>query len=290
MSNSLRETANELSSKLVAIRVILKHPSTKEKVFVLLEGETDIRLFKKLFDLNCVEIESLNGKEKVIQALQKLQEEGYQQVIGIKDADFEHLEDTQTIENLFITDYHDMEVSMIESEALQSLICEYAHTQSNRLAFLKQEVYNIAINIGYLRWFNNRVGNNTLLFEGLNFGSFIQQGSEGLDFNQESFFETLLEHSRKKNANLSLTPQSLEEIIEDLKRLSIDKFQICCGHDLTKLIAKSFLKSFKGDEIEKNLRLAYSFEHFKKTQLYAFLMAWSTALGKILFQSKGNES
>jgi len=284
LSNSLRETSNELSSKLVAIRLILKHPSNEEKVLVLLEGETDIRLFKKLFDLNCVEVESLNGKEKVIQALQKLQEEGYQHVIGIKDADFDHLEETQKIENLFITDYHDMEVSMIESKALESLIFEYAHTQSNRLAFLKQEVYNIAINIGYLRWFNHKQGNDTLLFEGLNFGSFIQQGSVGVDFNQESFLKTLLEHSRNKNANLSLTPQSLQETIEDLQRLSMDKLQISCGHDVTKLIAKYLLKNFNGNEIEKALRVAYSVEYFKNSQLYNSLFKWSLQMNKNLFK------
>jgi len=283
LSNSLRETSNELSSKLVAIRLILKHPSNKEKVLVLLEGETDIRLFKKLFDLNCVEVESLNGNKKVIQALQKLQEEGYRQVIGVKDADFDHLEETQRIENLFITDYHDMEVSMIESKALESLIFEYAHTQSDRLAFLKQEVYNIAINIGYLRWFNHKQGNNTLLFEGLNFGSFIQQGSTGVDFNQESFLKTLLEHSRNKNANLLLTPQSLQETIEDLQRLSMDKLQISCGHDVTKLIAKYLLKNFNGNEIEKALRVAYSMEYFKNSQLYHSLWQWSQNNNKKLF-------
>lgn len=283
MSNSLRETANELSSKLVAIRQILKHPSNENKVFVLLEGETDIRLFKKLFDLNKVEVDSLQGKEKVIKALKTLLSEDYTHVIGIKDADFDRLEATQVIENLFITDYHDIEMSMIESKALESLIFEYAHTQSDILEFFKQEIYDTAINIGYLRWLNHKQGNNTLLFEGLNFGFFIQQSSERLDFNQEKFFETLLEHSRKKNANLSLTQQSLEETIEDLKRLSIDKFQICCGHDLTKLIAKALLQNFNEKEIEKALRLAYSLEYFKNTQLYASLMAWASTLNKQLF-------
>jgi len=287
LSNSLRETSNELSSKLVAIRLILKHPSNEEKVLVLLEGETDIRLFKKLFDLNCVEVESLNGNKKVIQALQKLQEEGYQHVIGIKDADFDHLENTQTIENLFMTDYHDIEISMIESDALEALICEYAHTQSNNSAFfsnLKDNIYDTAITIGYLRWFNHKQGNNTLLFEGLNFGSFIQQGSTGVNFNQESFLKTLLEHSRNKNANLSLTSQSLQETIEDLQRLSMDKLQISCGHDVTKLIAKYLLKSFNGNEIEKALRVAYSMEYFKNSQLYNSLFNWSLQMNKNLFK------
>jgi len=68
-----------------------------------------------------------------------------------------------------------------------------------------------------------------------------------------------------------------------LKTLSSDKLQICCGHDLTKLIAMVLLKTPKGDEIEKDLRLSYSLEYFKNTHLYESLMSWSSASNKILF-------
>jgi len=288
LSNSLRETANELSSKLVAIRLILKYPSNEEKAFVLLEGETDIRLFKKLFDLNKVEVESLNGKEKVIQALQTLLGEGYSQIIAIKDADFDHLEDTQTIENLFNTDYHDIEVSMIESEALQSLIYEYAHAQSNNSGFLsnlKKDIYDSAISIGYLRWLNQKQEYNQLFFKVLDFRVFVQQSDYQLNLDKEKLYARVLDDSKKKNPTLSITSQDLDDEIVRLKTLSSDKLQICCGHDLTKLIAMVLLKTPQGDEIEKALRLVYSLEYFKQTQLYASLLAWSSASNKTLFAS-----
>lgn len=286
MSNSLRETANELSSKLVTIRLILNYPSNEEKAFVLLEGETDIRLFKKLFDLNKVEVESLNGKEKVIQALQILLSEGYANVIGIKDADFDHLEATQVVKNLFITDYHDMEVSMIESDALEALIHEYAHTQSNNPVFLlnlKTDMYKIALTLGYLRWFNHKQVSNQLLFKNLDFKIFVQQNDYQLNLEREKLFDRLLADSKNKNSNLELKNQDLQNKITDFQALSSDKLQICCGHDLTKLIAMVLLKSPKGDAIERALRLSYSLEYFKNTQLYDSLMSWSSASNKILF-------
>jgi hypothetical protein len=288
LSNSLRETANELSSKLVAIRLILNYPSNEAKVFVLLEGETDIKLFKKLFDLNKVEVDSLQGKEKVIQALQILLTEGYSQVIGIKDADFDHLEETQAIENLFTTDYHDMEVSMIESEALQSLIYEYTHVQSDISDFLsklKQNIYDSAITIGYLRWFNHKQNKDQLFFKNLDFNVFVQKNHYQLIFDIEKFFTRLLDDSKKKNPTLSLTHQALEDETVHLKTLSSDKLQICCGHDLTKLIALSLGNNLNGDKIESALRLSYSLEYFKNTNLYKFLMNWSTASHKTLFAS-----
>jgi hypothetical protein len=273
---------------LVAIRLILKYPSNEEKAFVLLEGETDIRLFKKLFDLNKVEVESLNGKEKVIQALQTLLGEGYSQIIAIKDADFDHLEDTQTIENLFNTDYHDIEVSMIESEALQSLIYEYAHAQSNNSGFLsnlKKDIYDSAISIGYLRWLNQKQEYNQLFFKVLDFRVFVQQSDYQLNLDKEKLYARVLDDSKKKNPTLSITSQDLDDEIVRLKTLSSDKLQICCGHDLTKLIAMVLLKTPQGDEIEKALRLVYSLEYFKQTQLYASLLAWSSASNKTLFAS-----
>ncbi|MCI4407447.1 MAG: DUF4435 domain-containing protein [Sulfuricurvum sp.] len=288
MSNSLRETANELSSKLVAIRLILNYPSNEAKVFVLLEGETDIRLFKKLFDLNKVEVDSLQGKEKVIQALQILLTEGYSQVIGIKDADFDHLEETQAIENLFTTDYHDMEVSMIESDALQSLICEYAHTQSNNAEFLsnlKKNIYDSAITIGYLRWFNHKQISNKLLFKNLDFKIFVQQNDYQLNLDKEKLCARLLDDSKKKNSALSIASQELDDAILHLKTLSADKLQICCGHDLTKLIALALGNNLNGDKIESALRLSYSLDYFKKTNLYVSLMNWSSNSHKTLFAS-----
>lgn len=288
MSNSLRETANELLSKLVAIRLILKHPSNEEKVFVLLEGDTDIRLFKKLFDLSKVEVDSLQGKEKVIQALKVLLGEGYTQVIGIKDADFDHLEETQAIENLFTTDYHDVEVSMIESEALQSLIYEYAHVQSNISDFLsklKQNIYDSAITIGYLRWFNYQKDNKQLFFKALDFKEFVQKNNDQLIFDKERFFTRLLNDSKKINPTLSITYQNLDGEIIRLKTLSSDKLQICCGHDLTKLIALTLGNNLNDVRIESALRLSYSLDYFKKTNLYVSLMNWSSNSHKTLFAS-----
>jgi len=288
LSNSLRETANELSSKLVTIRLRLNYPSNEAKVFVLLEGETDIRLFKKLFDLSKVEVDSLQGKEKVIQALQILLTEGYSQVIGIKDADFDHLEATQAVKNLFITDYHDMEVSMIESEALQSLIYEYAHVQSDISDFLsklKQNIYDSAITIGYLRWFNHQQNNDQLLFKALDFKKFVQKNHYQLIFDTERFFTRLLDDSKKQNSTLSITSQDLGDEIIRLKILSFDKLQICCGHDLTKLIALALGNNLNDVRIESALRLSYSLDYFKKTNLYVSLMNWSSNSHKTLFAS-----
>ena len=177
--NSLRDEASNLETKLVEIRLSIKYPQNKDKVFVLLEGKTDIKLFRKIFSNNYTDTSSLNGKDKVMEALQTLHSENFTQVIGIKDADFEYLENAPSIDNLFITDYHDMEIEMIESNALNSIINEFSSNEchTSLLSNLKDNIYNISLEIGYARWYNEKEktknGNHILRFEGLNFNNFI---------------------------------------------------------------------------------------------------------------------
>lgn len=289
MSNSLKETANNLEVKINEIRMTIKYPSNLEKAFVLLEGGTDIKLFRNIFDLDNVNTTALEGKAKVVEALQKLYQEGFRQIIALKDADFDHLEGCEDIEHLFLTDYHDMEVTMVESEAFISVINEYSKEDnySDSISKLKSIIYPIALIIGYLRWFNETTyrqnGTYTLLFHGLNFNTFIILNNNELIFNQEKFLDELIAHSKKKNISLELTKQDLQEKINVFQISSTNEQQICSGHDLTKLIAMILLKSPNGDEIEKALRLSYSLEYFKNTTLFNLLMAWSSTTGKRLF-------
>lgn len=283
--NSLQELSNDINAKLNELRQSIDHPNNEGKIFVLFEGETDIKLFRNIFNRYYVDTTSLLGKEKVVYVLQALQNEGYYNIVGIKDADFDHLNNSESTENLFITDYHDMEVQMIESNAFISVIHEYAQSNVHQhlLTYLKENIYQVALIVGYLRWFNEREI-NTLFFKKLDFKQFISiETNNTIHFNQEIFLNILIEDSKIKNPKLELIAEDLLNIIEEFKVESSDKRQICCGHDLTKLIAMIFFNSPKGDEIEKALRLSYTIEDFKTTQLYNSLVNWCSEFSKRLF-------
>ncbi len=289
MSNSLREEANNLELKLNEIRLSIRHLSNRNKVFILLEGKTDIKLFKKLFNNTYTDITSLDGKDKVISAIKKLNEESYKSIIGIRDADFEHLkQNNSNINNLFLTDFHDMEIHMIESKALDSLFIEHSTNNcDNIIEQLKNNIYEIAVYIGYSRLFNENqkesIGNHILLFDGLAFKNFIEKEECKLKFDSNAFIRELLEHSKKKNQNLSLSKEELYLEIENLKNIHSDKLQICSGHDLAKLIGIILFNSPDGNKIEEGLRLSYRFEDFKTTILYSSLIEWTTNNGFRLF-------
>ena len=281
--SSIQDISDELSIKLNELKMSKNHPLTKNRVFILLEGKTDIKLFRNIFNHQTTYIQEINGKEKIIEALKILQSEGFVKIFGIKDADFDHLENTiyKNI-NLFLTDYSDMEIQMVESYAFESLINEYSHKDcyEDFLENLKNKLYNEALIIGYLRWFNEKNfkenGNYLLRFKGVNFNNFIEVSKCNISININKFFIEIIQYS-----NSNLNSDDLKCIINNLKSISDDYLQICNGHDITKLLAYLFnhqgnsdKTNIKQERVEEALRLSYNFNDFKETDLYFNLNNW----------------
>lgn len=296
MQNSLREEANNLISKIVELRLSITHPNNEGKVFILLEGKTDIRLFRKLFSSQRTDSTALDGKDKVVTALNTLLQEGFSNIIGIKDADFEHVEPIEPSQNLFLTDFHDIEIQMIESNAFNSLICEYFSSQcQDKVEDIKRTLYEIALIIGYTRWFNEKEKvineEHIFLFEGLSFQNFITVNSNcTMILDQNEYFSLLIDHSKSKNPYLSLTVQDLKDKVDELKGSSQNEKQICCGHDMTKLLERLLSNgsncdqsNINQDKIESGLRLGYDVEAFKQTTLYNALLFWEESHNYRLF-------
>jgi len=292
--NDIRDISNQLNTKLNEIRLSKNHPSVKDKVFVLLEGKTDIKLFRNIFNPNKTYITQINGKEKLKQTLEILEDEGYSKIFGIKDSDFDNLENiTYENINLFITDYADMEIHMIESSAFESLINEFSKQDCYEtfVSGLKNKLYHQALILGYLRWFNEKEfktnGNYKLRFKGLKFNNFIEVSLCDILIDKDKFFSEILKYSKS-----NLTINDLKEIINNLKTKSDDSKQICNGHDITKLLAHLFnhkgnsdKTNIKQERIEEALRLSYNFNDFKQTKLYSDLNSWQQNNNVLIFKT-----
>lgn len=274
--NSLQSVSSQLGIKLSEIRLSMRHPENRNKVFVLLEGETDIKLFRNIFSHQYVDTTALHGKEKLLIALETLQTEGYSQLIAIKDADFDHLEDVNYPDNLFATDYHDMEVEMIESDALNSIINEYADEECYSLLIenLRDGIYSIAKEIGYIRWHSDRVG-GLFNFKRIAWSTLISYNDCQISFNRERLIELLLEQIEDAI--------DIEDGISQLKESASDKRQLSNGHDLTLLLSNYFSSNINQSKIEQALRLSYTMEQFQTTSLYDNLKDWASSNSYRLF-------
>ena len=258
-------------------------------VFLFMEGDTDSRLFENFMGRGDCRIISLdnakNSKKAVISLVRRSSERSIKGVVGIVDADLDRiLGDMVTHPNLFYTDTHDMETMILCSDALEKYLSEFSDKKELR-RFLKyrgeSDIRNVlhecGRKLGYLRALSY-TEQLYLKFRGLDFEDFIDEDTMDLDFDR-------LIGGVKSNTN---SPRArgydLGGGVRRLEKRDDDSWQVCNGHDLTKILSIGIKKKFgksvspglKGRHVERALRIAYTEKQFKKTSLYESLVEWES--------------
>jgi hypothetical protein len=244
----------------------------RKKVFILVEGIDDRKVYPKFFDATKVKFVSTGGKKKLLAALEK-SKQITKRVIGICDADFNHLENkSPSIENLFFTDYHDIEMTMLSfDDVVINVLTEY------ELADDMREIREKAIEkvnfIGYIRWFNE-TNMAKLDFYGLGLHNFIKSGDYNAYLDSDKYLLVL--NKRSKNKLRDITTDDITNFQKE--HHTDDVFNLCNGHDVTAIIALMIgdAKSQDKNRFCERLRLSFNSHHFRKTKLYANISEWET--------------
>lgn len=258
-----------------SIKLLLKHPFYSDKLILIVEGKSDIRFFRSLFDQDHIKIESIDGKKNLIFSMENLINSYKSKVISICDADFDHIENLENERNLsdiYLTDFHDSEVMMLKSNSLYSFIDEYS--KNEYLILLKskllENVFNASKHLGLLRYINFKY-NMKLNFKKLNFSQFLKINLLEIDVNLETLIDILISRS----PNFSHSKNELINYYNTYLNNEYDNEQINCGHDLTNIIACIFRQkeislepNMDTKKVESALRLAYQKDYFKNTNLY----------------------
>jgi len=263
--------------KLTELRLDFAHPNSQGKAYILLEGDSDVRLYRKLFNTNVCKIETLpGGKTKLEEGLIELQQLN-NIVIGIRDADFMHLENkTVTTNHLFLTDLHDLEMSLISSNsAFCSVAYEFCTGSQEEHNPIRMSILNCISFIGYLRWYNE-LNDIRLNFDAVNFGDLYSHSSVTID--QDQYLNRLI--SRSPNAK----EKDVNNINAGVAALGTghDLLQLCNGHDYIKTLS-AYITAMNGrgtssDAIAAIFRVAYTFDDFTSTQLYSNIRQWAESL------------
>lgn len=265
-----------------AIRLELRHPVSKSCLWVLVEGETDQKLYAKLITGQHTKVEMVyGGVENLRKALTTLLQET-RQVLGIRDADFLHLDKQQeTTACLFLTDYHDAEMMALACDtAFQAVVAEYLSVRCTEFAALRQDILQSIAFLGAIRWINH-----TESLE-LNFKSISLVGFYSADNLTIDKIRCIQEIERRSpHKKRAVRVEEIDAKIAD----STDRYHLCNGHDFEKAFAlhvnahKIRGKGITPEVIGSALRLAYRKEDFATTTLYASLINWELATGYTLF-------
>lgn len=268
----------------IANRVRLKR-SQYRGTFLIVEGDTDSRIFRNFLAEGQCQIIIANNKDNVLRALTILESERFVGLLAIVDADFDRLEGlSSSSSNLHFTDTHDLETMILQSPALEKVLAEFGsenkidgfvsrHNSSLRLILLISGSH-----LGYLRWLSlqHQLG---LRFEELSFSKFLN--NETLEIEVVKLVKTVKDHSSAHH----LKDSELQEQMQRLYSDDHDLWQVCCGHDLVGILSAGLRKTLGSNDskqveqevISRALRLAYEFTHFRSTQLYVAIQDWEKA-------------
>lgn len=264
--------------------------------YLIVEGNNDYSLYKKFTNEEYCKVEIAFGNQNVIDVIEELTKRGFYEAVGIIDSDFRKLDnETLKTKDVFITDEHDLEMMIFNSEAFETIISHYciqskveSFRKENENKELREIFLQLALPLGYLKWANKK-HNFGLVFKPskpdgnpLSISDFIPPNT--LKFTSyENMTQTVINYTVNKS-DIKVTK---EEAINKAKKL-IDKshslLDVCNGHDIMHIISLSLRKkisnmnsnTIKPEQLEKEFIFAFDSRHFEQTNLYKELKKWES--------------
>ncbi|NNM85336.1 MAG: DUF4435 domain-containing protein [Phycisphaerales bacterium] len=249
----------------------------------VIEGDSDRKVYIRLFDRQQVRHVCAGPFVKAV--VQRLNATATAGVFGIMDADFCRLDgNCSSTDNLFLTDYHDLEVELLFSGAFSKALDELGSEEKLKQATgdkgvdaLREVLLGAAAPLGALRWLN-KLNSYRLDFEKIDFSKFIDATS--LVGDTTRMCNLVCQRSEQYNL-IQSTPTEVAIVLDG----NPDQKQLCCGHDMVEVMGLTLRKCWGSknasdvseERLSQSLRLAYSKEDFTATLLYQALRNWQQA-------------
>lgn len=285
MKNTILETTN---AKSIVAEVQMLHNTVERKsaVFILVEGLSDKKLYTKFFRKDKVYIESANSSKKLIAALNLVSDMPMLSDItkGIIDADFRHLiVDINNNRNLFITDVHDSEMLMLKCPSVVRALCD-ENCYDGEADELCNAIMIALKPLSYLKYYNFcAVRNNPRLTSQIIFKGFSISNCYDGECSQDlaNWRNAIFNYSNNRSNSIFPSLTILQKFIDDNQ--TDDLYNLTNGHDLSEGLRIKFSsktnKNLESRQLESQMRVSYTFNDFKTTDLFKEIDAWATDAG-----------
>ena len=246
--------------------------------FLVVEGKDDRLFFEAFVDRDLCSIQVAEGKENVTGLIEILEGEFFPGIVGVVDADFDHIEGRRrSIENLIILETVDMEALQIRSPAFDRILVELG-SKSKIAKFgkgVRESLVEAAVWIGCLRLYSHQERLN-LKFSGLNYAKCVSR--ESLEINTTNLVQQVLNNSQRPDL-------SCEEIVSELESISAslgNPWLISFGKDMVEVLAIGLRKMLGSNDAKRvnpillssHLRLAFSRTHLDESELGRDIRRW----------------
>lgn len=249
------------------------------KQWLIVEGTTDGVFFSTKDLPNSPATRVANGWMNVDIVVSKVIEEGIRaSVIGFVDRDYrEELGIKIDKENIIMTDFRDLEISLFESTALHRLLVEYGLKQklpempcgTVDVEQIKKQVYEVASDIGKLRYYSQKEQKHYPLKK-LNYSKIICKKTLSID--KEKLVAQINSSSDTSKISIDILNSALEE---DLPHRLRDVRNLCSGHDVIEILGISLKNKWGSgnsatlarESLERYFRIGYSHLEFSDTEM-----------------------
>ena len=297
MRNTVLE-ATTLQDKKMEIIEMGHHEDSEGKVFILIEGTDDEKIYRHFLNEQKVIFYVTKSCLYVVELLRILKTNPYlkNKVIGVKDADFDHIlhRSYPDLDNLFLTDYHDIEMTLLSvSEGFENSLQAECSLQTTTP--LVEKVAKDLKSLSYLRLYNEvTVANNELEgieLDGINFNDITY--SALYDGENAITWEQCLGHVKSTCNNSRLEHYPTTEMIKLFANSYINPNlkQLTRGHDLVFALQVRLQKLNRKNSLGYKdlcliLRNTCPKEKFEETNLYHQLNEWMNQQGRYLWHNK----
>lgn len=255
---------------------------------LLVEGPDDGRLMEKFKarEDRCRVLPAF-GKQRALGALRILRERGLADgLLVMLDADFWHL--TGQIpddDDIVITDFHDLEMDIVMSAAMDDLLREMADSglvsafEDDRGGSVVTALMRELAEVSVIRY-ANATRELFLRFSYVDIGRYVDEHSARVDVHD--YIQAVLDQSHH-GVELGEVVAAAEAVTVADSELN----QAVRGHDFTILLGIALRHLLGrcppdigcGSHVEALLRLAYGREHFERSELYSSILSWEERTG-----------
>ncbi len=253
--------------------------------FVITEGNTDQRLYSKFVNKESTRVISAHSKANVLSCIKKMTDRRDGNIIGIVDRDLDELKGRKLEKPVFYTDYRDLEMMLINSNALSGVLSEYADVDrlerfERQHGPIRENIIEAAYPLGLLMYVSFLRGYN-LDFKDLDFSEFVDRRNLRMD--ETKMIQSVIRNTEGCELSYRIVLRDLQQQSQNYQ----DKARIARGHDSVKVLLiglKDVFGTYNTTAINEgslggSLRLAFSFEDFDETELYKVSKSWAESRG-----------
>lgn len=274
MSNSVRKAYNN-NQKTASVVSELRHPETRNKLIVLVEGDDDVQFYNNIMNCTNTKLIPLGGCESLECVINNLNKRYPNRLLAIRDADFKRANnESRQYVNVFWTDYHDIEMMQLSCGAAKYECDKYCFGQYCSTVF--DDIQKELENVSYVRWFNqirhDEYGQVGICFDHLPICSAIYDACSVISI--DDYWNYLMS---KQSCPLSCQADDVRIFISNHSN-GIDLKQITNGHEAVSAlwckIKLHYRLNLSKKQIAKEIRNFYTIDLFKKSILYNEIQQW----------------